>query len=623
MTVTTETYAFQTEAQKLLKLMINSLYSNREVFLRELISNAADAIDKLRFDSLSDASLLGDDTDLSIRIEFDSKTHTLTIRDNGIGMSRDELIENLGTIAKSGTEQFFEMLNEEQKEASQLIGQFGVGFYSAFLVADRIDVTSRRAGSDDAAKWSSSGEADFSIEEVDEHPRGTMIELTLKEDAHEFAEEFRLRDVVKQYSDHVDVPVWLEDIAAEEPEASQVNAAVAIWTRAKNAITDDEYKEFYKGISHDFQDPLLWSHNKVEGKVDYTSLIYVPSKAPFFFGMRDQTQGLKLYAQRVFITDQLELFLPTYFNFVKGVIDIRELPLNMSRETIQENDQIRTVRNAVIKRITDSLLSHAKKDADAYNAFWAEFGQTMKYAYPWEEPYNESYYKLLRFASTHSEGAEQTVSLEEYAERASDDQKHVYFLVGESASSLRNNPLLEHYAKAGIEVLLLGDDFDSDTIGRFKDFGERSFKDISLTDVELPAIASESESADEPADTDLLDRIKKVLDDEDLSDIKASERLHESASCLVRERPWLSRGVRHMLKETNQFYADDAKLALELNMAHPLVTRLKEVDGEQFDDLVRTLLDQARLAYGSLDVDTAAYVKRVNGILTELLGKAA
>ena len=381
--------------------MINSLYSNREVFLRELISNAADAIDKLRFESLSDASLLGDDADLSIHVKYDATCNALTIEDNGIGMSREELIENLGTIAKSGTEQFFEMLNDDQQEASQLIGQFGVGFYSAFLVADQINVTSCKAGSDQAAKWVSSGEADFTVEDVDEHPRGTAIELILKDDASEFTDEFRLRDIVKQYSDHVDVPVWLEDLAAEEGEPSQVNAATALWSRAKNAITDDEYKEFYKSVSHDFQDPLLWAHNKIEGKVDYTSLLYVPSKAPFMFSMSEKTQGLKLYAQRVFITDQLDLFLPDNLNFVKGVVDIRELPLNMSRETIQENDQIRTVRNAVVKRVVDSLISHAKKDADSYNEFWDQFGQQMKVAYDWGQEYDENYYKLMRFRVHH------------------------------------------------------------------------------------------------------------------------------------------------------------------------------------------------------------------------------
>lgn len=606
--------------------MINSLYSNREVFLRELISNAADAIDKLRFESLSDATLLDADGDLGIYIKFDTECNALTIEDNGIGMSRDELIENLGTIAKSGTEQFFELLDDDQQEASQLIGQFGVGFYSAFLVADQIIVTSRKAGTTEAAKWISSGEADFTVEDVDEHARGTTIELILKEDAGEFADEFRLRDIVKQYSDHVDVPVWIVDVAGEDSEPKQLNTATALWSRPKNAISDDEYKEFYKSVSHDFQDPLLWAHNKIEGKVDYTSLIYVPGKAPFMFAMTEKSHGLKLYAQRVFITDQLDLFLPDNLNFVKGVVDIRDLPLNMSRETIQENDQIRTVRNAVVKRVVDSLLSHAKKDADSYNAFWQEFGHQMKVAYDWDQPYDESYYKLMRFASTHSEGSEQTIGLEDYVERAEDDQKEIYYLVGESATSLRNNPLLEHYTDVGIEVLLLSDDFDSYVVERFKDFDDHAFKDISLSDVELPSKADAENDAEADSDEDdekLLTRVKDLLKDESLSDVTASQRLHESASCLVRERPWISRGVRNMLKDTQQFLGEE-KLKLELNMAHPLVLRLKELEDEtKFEDLTRTLLDQARLSYGSLDVDTAVYVRRVNGILAELLENRA
>lgn len=603
--------------------MINSLYSNREVFLRELISNAADAIDKLRFESLSDATLLDDAGELGIHIKFDPECSALTIEDNGIGMSRDELIENLGTIAKSGTEQFFEMLNDDQQEASQLIGQFGVGFYSAFLVADQINVTSRRAGTTESAKWTSSGEADFTIEDVDDHARGTSIELILREDAGEFTDEFRLRDIVKQYSDHVDVPVWIVDLAGEDSEPKQINTATALWNRPKNAISDEEYKEYYKSVSHDFQDPLLWAHNKIEGKVDYTSLLYVPAKAPFMFAMTEKTHGLKLYAQRVFITDQMDLFLPENLNFVRGVVDIRDLPLNMSRETIQENDQIRTVRNAVVKRVVDSLLSHAKKDSGSYNAFWAEFGHQMKVAYDWDQAYDESYYKLMRFASSRSDGGEQTVGLEAYVERASDEQKEIYYLVGESASSLRNNPLLEHYTDADIEVLLLSDDFDSYIVERFKDFDDHAFKDISLSDVELPQKAEETDTDSvESIDKDdeaLLKRVKELLDDESLSDVTASQRLHESASCLVRERPWISRGVRNMLKDTHQILGDE-KLKLELNLDHPLVQRLTELEDEsKFEDLTRTLLDQARLAYGSLDVDTAEYVRRVNGILSELL----
>lgn len=631
--MTTETHSFQTEAQKLLKLMINSLYSNREVFLRELISNAADAIDKLRYESLSDSTLLEGGEEFAIHIKYDATCNALTIEDNGIGMSREELIENLGTIARSGTEQFFEMLSEDQQQNSNLIGQFGVGFYSAFLVADQIHVSSRRAGSTEAAKWSSSGEADFTIESIEEQPRGTTIELILKEDASEFTDQFRLRDIVKQYSDHVDIPVWMLDAADEDAEASQINTATALWRRSKNTISDDEYKEFYKTTLHDFQDPLLWAHNQVEGKIDYTSLLYVPSKAPFMFNTTEKTHGLKLYAQRVFITDQLDLFLPDHLNFVKGVVDISDLPLNMSRETIQENDQIRTVRSAIVKRVIDSLLAHAKKDPDSYNAFWSEFGQQMKVAYDWMSDDNKSYYELMRFASTQSEGKDQTVSLPDYIERATDGQKEIYFLVGESVTSLRNNPLLEYYTSKGIEVLLLGDDFDSYVVERFHEYDDHPFKDISLSSLELPdsdktkdddesdsdstETVVESESAE---DTALLERIKSLLEDEDLGDVVASKRLEASASCLVRERPWVSRGVRHMLKETTQFMPEE-KLSLELNLTHPLVSRLKELeDDSKFEDLVRTLLDQARLAYGSLDVDTAAYVRRVNGILSDLLG---
>ena len=617
--MSTETHTFQTEAQKLLKLMINSLYSNREVFLRELISNSADAIDKLRFESLSNAELTKDDPDLGIDIEFHAEDNKLTIRDNGIGMTRDELVENLGTIARSGTEQFFEMMNDEQQDQSKLIGQFGVGFYSAFLVADEIKVTSLKAGVAGAACWTSKGEAEFTVADVESAKRGTTIELSLKEDAKEFTDEYRLRDVVKRYSDHVDVPVRLFNQAEEEAEAEQINSALALWTRAKNAISDDEYKEFYKSLSHDFMDPLLWAHNKVEGKVDYTSLLFVPTKAPFMFTGMDKQHGLKLYAQRVFITDEIELFLPEHLGFVKGVIDIRDLPLNMSRETIQDNEQIRTVRNAVVKRIVDSLLSFADKEPDSFNEFWTEFGHQMKVAYDWSKPYEENYYKLLRFATTKSEGSAQTESLTQYVSRAASGQEHIYYLVGESIISLRSNPLIEVYEEQGIEVLLLGDDFDSYVIERFKDYDGKSFKDISLGEVDLPETdVADVEEVDNKTD-ELLERVKKLLEDDSISDVVASKRLTQSASCLVRERPWVSRGVRHMFKEANQFLGEE-KLVLELNPTHPLVNHLVELtDEEKFESLVLTLVDQARLAYGSLDVDTASYVRRVNGILAELL----
>ena len=656
MTETAQTLGFQTEARKLLKLMINSLYSNREIFLRELISNASDAIDRLRFEALQDDALIADDADFHILVEFDKDAATVSIQDNGIGMSRAEVIEHLGTIAKSGTEEFFSQLTGDQRKDSALIGQFGVGFYSSFIVAKEVDVLTRRAGEDAATRWKSNGEEEFTVESVESAPRGTRVTLRLKDDAREFADGFRLRSVVRRYSDHVAVPVRMakeqqgEDEKPAEPELETVNAAKALWTRPRNDVGDDEYKEFYKHVSHDFEDPLAWSHNKVEGKLEYTSLLYIPKRAPFDLWNRELPRGLKLYVQRVFIMDEAAQFLPLYLRFVRGVVDCADLPLNVSREILQEDDRVRTIKNALTKRVLDML---GKMEADAYGEVWDEFGQVLKEGVGEDFANKDALLGLLRFASTHDANPLPRVSLRDYVERASsvstedgepqaedaeDDQKEsaadadassskekqkIYYLIAESDAAARQSPHLEVFRKRGIEVLLLTDRIDEWWMSFANEFDGREFRDVARGELDFddaPDDDADKDSKDKPEDAPLLKRMAEVLGDK-VESVRRSSRLDESPACLVLGENDVGVQMRRLLEATGQD-APDAKPHLEVNLEHPLIARLDtEADEDRFQDLVAIVFDQAALAEGNSVAEPGAYVQRINKLLLDLMGK--
>ena len=659
MTETAQTLGFQTEARKLLKLMINSLYSNREIFLRELISNASDAIDRLRFESLNDESLIADDPEFRIVIAFDKDAGVVSIEDNGIGMSRESAIADLGTIAKSGTEEFFAQLTGDQRKDSALIGQFGVGFYSSFIVAKEVEVVTRRAGEDAATRWTSAGDDEFTVETIADAPRGTRVTLRLKPDATEFADGFRLRSVVRRYSDHVGVPVMMaketpgenEADEADEPELETVNAAKALWTRPRADVGDDEYKEFYKHISHDFEDPAAWSHNKVEGKLEYTSLLYIPKRAPFDLWNRERPRGLKLYVQRVFIMDDAEQFLPLYLRFVRGIVDSSDLPLNVSREILQEDDRVRTIKNALAKRALDML---GKLDATDYEAIWDEFGQVLKEGVGEDFANKDALLGLLRFASTHDPNPAQRTSLRDYIGRMAGDSDDdageteatqsdesaeaqpettpdgkIYYLIAESDAAARQSPHLEMFAKRGIEVLLLTDRIDEWWMSFANEFEGREFRDIARGELDLgeaddAADKSASDEATEAkADDDgeaLIKRMADVLEGQ-VESVRKSTRLTESAACLVLPEDAVGAQMRRILEATGQS-APDAKPHLEVNLGHPLIVRLDaEADEDRFKDLVSIVFDQAALAEGNSVSEPGAYVQRINKLLVDLLGR--
>ena len=630
MTVQTqkETLGFQTEVKQLLQLMIHSLYSNKEIFLRELISNAADASDKLRFEALTQPALLENDGDLRIRVSFDATANTLTIDDNGIGMSRDEAIAHLGTIAKSGTGDFLRQLSGDQKKDSQLIGQFGVGFYSAFIVADQVDVYSRRAGlpASEGVHWSSRGEGEFDVESIDKPERGTRIVLHLKDDQRDFADGWRLRGIIKKYSDHIGLPIQMvkehhgEDAPAEI-EWETVNRASALWTRPRTEITDAEYQEFYKHAAHDHQDPLAWSHNKVEGKLEYTSLLYVPGHAPFDLYHRDAPKGLKLYVQRVFVMDQAEQFLPLYLRFIKGVVDSNDLSLNVSREILQSGPVIDSMKSALTKRSLDMLEKLAKDQPEIYAGFWKQFGQVLKEG-PAEDFNNrEKIAGLLRFASTHDASGEPSVSLADYVGRMIEGQDKIYFLTGDSHTQVKDSPHLEVFRKKGIEVLLLTDRIDEWLMGYLTEFDGKSFVDVARGDLDLGALESaEDKQAQEAVAKDkqaLVDRIKSALG-EDVADVRVSHRLTDSPAILAIGEQDLGLQMRQILEASGQ-KVPDSKPVFEFNPAHPLIGKLdQEGDAARFDDLSRVLFDQAALAAGDTLKDPAAYVRRLNKLLLEL-----
>ncbi|MFJ2694069.1 molecular chaperone HtpG [Pseudomonas sp. NPDC087336] len=625
-----ETLGFQTEVKQLLHLMIHSLYSNKEIFLRELISNASDAVDKLRFEALAKPQLLEGGAELKIRVSFDKDAKTVTLEDNGIGMSREDAITHLGTIAKSGTADFMKHLTGDQKKDSHLIGQFGVGFYSAFIVADKVDVYSRRAGSDasEGVHWSSKGEGNFEVATIDKAERGTRIVLHLKSGEDEFADGWRLRNIIKKYSDHIALPIELpKEVAAVEGEEKPavewetVNRASALWTRPRTEIKDEEYQEFYKHIAHDFENPLSWSHNKVEGKLEYSSLLYVPARAPFDLYQREAPKGLKLYVQRVFVMDQAESFLPLYLRFIKGVVDSNDLSLNVSREILQKDPIIDSMKSALTKRVLDMLEKLAKNDPEQYKGFWKNFGQVMKEGPAEDFANKEKIAGLLRFASTNGDDGEQVVGLAEYLARAKEGQDKIYYLTGETYAQVKNSPHLEVFRKKGIEVLLLTDRIDEWLMSYLSDFDGKSFVDVARGDLDLGNLDSEEDkkAAQEVAKSKegLVERLKTALG-ESVAEVRVSHRLTDSPAILAIGEQDLGLQMRQILEASGQ-KVPDSKPIFEFNPAHPLIEKLdSEQSDERFGDLSHILFDQAALAAGDSLKDPAAYVRRLNKLLVEL-----
>lgn len=625
-----ETRGFQTEAKQLLHLMIHSLYSNKEIFLRELVSNASDAADKLRFEAVSNGDLYEGDSDLKIRISFDKDAKTITISDNGIGMTRSEVIENLGTIAKSGTAQFMQKLSGDQKKDAQLIGQFGVGFYSAFIVADKVVVTSRRAGTavNEAVRWECDGDAEFSVETVEKEQRGMTVVLHLKEDALEFADNWRLRTIIKKYSDHIAIPVVMqkqtpagEDAQEQEPEDEVINTATALWTRSRTDVTEDEYKEFYKHISHDYSEPVSWSHNRVEGNLDYTSLLFLPSRAPYDLYNRDASRGLKLYVQRTFIMDDAEQFLPLYLRFIKGVVDSNDLSLNVSREILQKDPNIDSMRGALTKRVLDMLSKLASNEPEKYQSFWKEFGQVVKEGPAEDFANREKIAKLLRFSSTHTDKADQDQSLEAYVARMQDGQEKIYYIAAENINTAKSSPHLEVFRKKGIEVLLLTDRVDEWLMSHLAEFDGKSFQDVGKGELDLGKLDSEEDKQAQEKVAEqfkpLLERVNAVLT-EQVAEVRITHRLTDSPACVVVAEHDMGAQMRRILESAGQ-KLPDSKPILELNPEHPLVKKLEQESSEtRFVDLAHILFDQANLAEGGQLQDPAAYVQRLNKLLLEL-----
>ncbi|MEE3389377.1 MULTISPECIES: molecular chaperone HtpG [unclassified Alcanivorax] len=615
MSVEKQTHGFQAEVSRLLHLMIHSLYSNREIFLRELISNASDACDKLRFKALDEPSLLESGSDPAISLRIDKAASTLTIADNGIGMNQEEVIENLGTIARSGTEKFLASLSGDQKKDAQLIGQFGVGFYSAFIVADRVTVESRKAGTDASAgvRWESDGQGEFTVETIERAEQGTAVILHLRKDAREFLDDFKVRQVVHQYSDHVAFPITLVTPGddGEEEKTETLNSATALWQRPRQEISDEEYQNFYKHISHDFQDALSWSHNKVEGKLEYTSLLYIPARAPFDLYHRDANRGLKLYVQRVFIMDDAEQFLPQYLRFIKGVIDAPNLPLNVSRELLQDYGPVQKIRAALTKRVLQ-MLKKLGKDEEKYATFWSQFGQVIKEGIGEDRDNQQAIAALLRFASSKQPGKAAT-SLDQYLENKPADQDKIYYLLADSPSAAENSPHLEVFRKKGIEVLLLSDPVDEWMVSYLD-----SYQDVKLVNAargELD-LGDQEEKADN--DNPLIARLGSTLA-ERVEAVRATSRLVDSPACLVLAEDQLGPQMRRMLEAAGQPVPEN-KPVLEVNLDHGLLQALAGMEeGERFDDLAALLLDQAMLAEGQLPKDPAATARRLQELLVRAL----
>ena len=632
-----ETMGFQTEAKQLLHLMIHSLYSNKEIFLRELISNASDATDKLRVEALENSALYENDGELRIRIAVNEDAKTIEISDNGIGMSKEEVIANLGTIAKSGTSEFLKNLTGDQKKDSQLIGQFGVGFYSSFIVAKQVIVETRRAGAkaQEAVRWTCEGEADFQVETIEKQERGTSIILVLKDDEQEFANNWRLRSIIKKYSDHIAIPVQMEKIQppAEEgeeaktdaPEWEAINDAKALWTKSRNEISDDEYNEFYRHISHDFAEPLSWSHNRVEGKHEYTSLLYIPGMAPMDLYQREAARGLKLYIKRTFIMDDAEQFLPMYLRFVKGVLDSADLPLNVSREILQSTPMVDSIRSALTKRILDMLSKMAKSEPEKYATFWNQFGAVLKEGPSEDNGNREKIAKLFRFASSANDSADPTTSLSDYIERMKEGQDKIYYVTGDSHSVVANSPYLEVFRKHGIEVLLMSDRIDEWMMGYLTEFDGKSFQDVARGDLDLSAIIGEEDNAkkdskskakkkDQSADDKLLERVKGLLEAK-VEEVKSTNRLTSSPACLVVGQNDMGEQMRKIMQAAGQA-VPETKPILELNMEHPLVSKLAaEKDDDNASILAGILFDQAALSAGRQLENPAQFVQELNKLM--------
>ena len=626
----TEQREFQAEVQQVLRLMVHSLYSNKEIFLRELISNASDACDKLRFEAIKDSSLYGEDSELKIDIVVDKDAGTISIRDNGIGMSREEVIDNIGTIASSGTRRFLEALTGDQKKDAQLIGQFGVGFYSAFIVADQVTLTTRRAGSDTGVRWESDGSGTYTIEDAEVASRGTTVTLHLKDDERDLLDGWRVRSLVRRYSDHVAFPIRMEkDVADDDEQEAKaaewevVNQASALWTRPKSEISDDDYKSFYKHVAGDFNDPLTWAHNRVEGGAQsYTTLLYLPEKAPFDLMMgREERRGLKLYVRRVFIMDAAEELLPMYLRFVRGVVDSDDLPLNVSRELLQDNRLVSKIKASVAKRVLDMLDDLATDDA-RYLDFWKQFGQVLKEGLVEDFSNRERLLKLARFASTETNGAEPTVSLAQYVSRMKGAQDKIYYITADNWNAASNSPHLEVFRKKGIEVLLMHDRVDEWVMGHLQEFDGKPFQSIAKGDIDLSNLEDEAEKKEressEAEAKSLLERMAKVLADK-VESVKVSHRLTESPACLVLSEHDMAVHMQALLKQAGHDLGAGSKPRLEINPTHPLIKRLEhESDDERFRNWSLILLDQAWLAEGGQLEDPAGYVRRLNGMLMEL-----
>lgn len=631
-----ETLGFQTEVKQLLDLMVHSLYSNREIFLRELISNASDAEDKLRFEALQDDGLYEKDSDLKIRVEFNKELKTITVLDNGAGMSRDEVIENLGTIAKSGTKQFFESLTGDQTKDSQLIGQFGVGFYSCFIVAKKVEVITRRAGESRAkgVRWISEGENDYSIETVDRAKRGTKVVLHLREDADEFLNGYRLREIITKYSDHISFPIIMDkddvkdgvvdkDKDKDKIESGEdtVNSATALWTRNKKEIKNEEYNEFYKHIGHDFEDPLAHTHNKVEGKLEYTSLLYIPSQAPFDLWDREQRHGVKLYVRRIFIMDDAQQLLPPWLRFIRGVIDSDDLPLNVSREILQKNKVVDSIRSGCTKKIIGLLKSMAKNDEEKYQKFWKIFGKVLKEGVVDSTDYKDDLSHLFRFSSTHEDTEDQKVSLKDYVERMPESQKSIYYVIADSYMTAKSSPHLEIFRKKDIEVLLLSEPIDEWVTTHLSEFDSKKLQSVNKGELDLGDIQDEGEKKKDKesnkAHDELVKRIKDILD-EKVKEVRVTSRLTTSPACLVSDDNDMGRHLEQILKASGQ-NIPGSKPILEINPEHPIIKKIDgEKDNDLFTDWSHILFDQALLSEGGQLADPVNFVNKLNAMIVSM-----
>ncbi|MFO7604595.1 MAG: molecular chaperone HtpG [Gammaproteobacteria bacterium] len=618
-----ETLSFQTEVKQLLKLMIHSLYSNKEIFLRELISNASDACDKLRFEALSDEALFENDAELNITIDADKDAKTITISDNGIGMNRQEVMDNIGTIARSGTKHFLESLTGDQAKDANLIGQFGVGFYSAFIVADEVTVETRRAGlgAEHGVRWVSRGEGEYSLENINLEHRGTRVILHLRDDEGEFLEDFRLRNIIHKYSDHISLPILMkkrDDKGELSDELESVNKASALWTRAKADISDDEYKEFYKHVAHDFDDPLLWTHNKVEGTQEYTTLFYVPKRAPFDLFDRDKRHGIKLYVKRVFIMDDAEQLMPNYLRFIRGIVDSDDLPLNISREILQRNKHIDTIRNASVKKILGQLETLARDEPEQYATFWKEFGKVLKEGPAEDFANQEKIAKLLRFSSTATDSADESVSLDDYISRMKPEQEKIYYITGDSYAAVKHSPHLELFRKKDIEVLLMHDRVDEWMMSYMNEFAGKPLVSVAKGAVDLGNMEDKEEKKKvEKAAKDyqgMFKQMKELLGDK-VKEVRVSSRLTDSPSCLVVDEQAMAVSMQKLLKQAGHA-VPNLEPILEVNVEHPLVKRLKdEADTDRFADWTHLLFDQAMLSEGGQLDDPSSFVKRMNDLL--------